>query len=70
MLATLINEDQNDGEEHDDDSNDIEQSSEKQDTTYSIFVKNKQNTSETCKKCIRKILNGVRCRECAEATHW
>ena len=63
-------EDQNDGEEHNDNSNDIEQSSEKQDTTYMVFVKNKQNTSETCKKCTRKILNGVRCRECAEAIHW
>ena len=54
-------EDQNDGEEHNDNSNDIEQSSEKQDTTYRVFVKNKQNTSETCKKYTRKILNGVRC---------
>ena len=63
-------EDQNDGEKHNDDSIDIEQSSGKEDTTYNVFVKNKQNTSETCRKCTRKILNGVRCRECAEATHW
>ena len=62
--------DQNDGEEHNDNSDDIKQSSEKQDTTYRVFVKNKQNTSETCKKCTRKILNGVRCRECAEAIQW
>ena len=60
--------DQNDGEEHNDDSNDMEQSPEKQDTTSDrIFVKNKRNTTEICKKCTRKILNGVRCRECAEA---
>ena len=63
--------DQNDGKEYNDDSNDTEQSSEKQDaTSYSVFVKNKQTTSETCKKCTRKILNGVRCRECVEAIHW
>ena len=37
-------EDQNDGEKHNDDSNDIEQSSGKEDTTYNVFVKNKQNT--------------------------
>ena len=63
-------EDQHDGEEHNDNSNDIEQSSEKHHNTYRVFVKNKQNTSETCKKCTRKILNGVRCREYAEAIHW
>ena len=63
--------DQNDGEEHDDDSNDTEQSVGKQDTTsYSVFVKNKHNASEACWKCIRKILNGVRCRKCTEAIHW
>ena len=61
-------EDQNDGKEHNDDSNDMEQSSEKQVTTHSVFVKNIQNTSETCKMCTRKTLNGVRCRECAETT--
>ena len=51
--------------------NNTEQLSEKQDTTsYSVFVKNKQTTSETYKKRTRKILNGVRCREYAEAILW
>ena len=62
--------DQNDGKEHNNNSNDIEQSLEKQDATHRVFLKNKQNTLETCKKCTRKILNGVRCRECTEAIHW
>ena len=35
-----------------------------------ILVKNSSDTMELCKKCKRKLVNGVRCAMCKNGLHW
>ena len=35
-----------------------------------ILVKNSSDTMELCKKCERKLVNGVRCARCKNGLHW
>ena len=73
-MTVLVHDDVDDDEPgYDGDSEELEEELDVQQQTeqsQSVIIKKNSNTEEKCKKCSKKLNNGVRCLTCKKGFHW